>query len=96
MNYTREDYRLLYNEQDELDWHDITPKQRLIALVLFAAILCTGFVDHETVSVMEQKESKTSLCPRYDVKGRELLASMVLETYTDAPKPHECIYGEGK
>lgn len=93
MDYTREDYRTLYND-DERGLSDLTPVQKMCMVVLCGMVLATGFVEHENVSVMQEAKSKPTICPRFNAEGQELKASMVLETYVKgAPKPHTCVYG---
>lgn len=88
----RDDYRVLYNDRENGPLSDLTTGQKICMVLLVAAILATGFVEHETVSVMQAKEEKR-ICPRYNSAGQQLKASIVLETYVKgAPKPHECIY----
>lgn len=86
-----------YHEEDRWlfgpDYVGTTLGQKICAAIIFAAVIATGFVEHETVSVMQETESKPLLCPRYDADGRELRSSMVMESYVkNAMKKHECEY----
>ncbi len=78
------------NEDIPLSDLPVTHKQA--AVILIAAILATGLIEHQSVSVMQEIEEQT-VCTKYDANGRVLVASIVLETYIqDEPKPHECHY----
>ena len=77
---------------DNLPLSDLPAMPKKVAVVLIAAILATGLIEHQSVSVMQEIEQQT-VCTRYDSNGRILVASIVLETYIkEAPKPHECHY----
>lgn len=77
---------------EDLPLSELPAAAWLIAAVLTVAILATGFIDHESVSVMQEATAR-DFCPRLDSAGRRLVASMVQETYIQGePKFHECYY----
>lgn len=96
MDYTREDYRDLYNDPDS-PWADLTTGQKLCMVALVAAILATGLVEHDSVSVMQEVEDRRlvdlGLCPKHNAEGEILSSSMIQATYIKgAPQFHECRY----
>ena len=78
---------------DNLPLSDLPVLPKKVAVVLIAAILATGLIEHQSVSVMQELDARPDFCPRFDADGRQLKASMVMETYIKgALKPHECHY----
>ncbi len=66
---------------DNLPFSELPKMNKKVGIVLIAAILVTGLVEHQTVSVMRVAEIPSiEFCARYDANGRELQASMVMAT----------------
>ncbi len=79
---------------DNLPFNELPIGPRQAAVILIAALLATGFIERESVSVMQAEEvSRMEFCPRYDANGRQLQASMVMASYQKgAVQQHECLY----
>ena len=78
---------------EEISLRDLPPAVKRCGLALFLAVSVTGFIEHESVSVMQATAEASSYCARFDANGRTLISSMVMETYIKgAVKPHECNY----
>lgn len=92
MEYSREDYRTLYNDRENGTWSDLSTTQKVCVVLLAMAVLATGLNGAEQETVMPQ--GAKAMCPPYDADGRKLVSSMVHATYIKgAPEPHECHYG---
>lgn len=83
---------------EELRWRDLPRRQKLAIVAVAVAILATGLVERDSLSVAQaaEEEGRVSLggpCQKFNADAERLVTSMVQASYiAGADEPSECYY----